>query len=179
MNLPAEQKSIEELKALHNRLLSEANEGERCITVSEKNWGAVLNLLSVMSSQQLETRAAIGHLLTKPDVETMLNQIGKSTQMQLQLMNERTEQFYQQAGNMSAKFSSAADGLVSSTEKALRTMENTTESSMREMCRRTDSELKDLIRTARRWLAALGLACIAAVLSVAALYFVVILRRLA
>ena len=179
MNSLTEKKSIEELKALHSRYLAEANEGERFFSVSEKNWSAVLNLLSVMSSQQLVIQAALGQLLTKPDVEAMLNQIHRNTQLQLQSMSDRTEQFSQQAGSMSARFSSAADGLVTSTEKALRTMENTTESSLREMCRRTDSELKALVCTARRWLAALGLACIAAVLSVAALYFVVILRRLA
>ena len=179
MNSLTEKKSIEELKALHSRYLAEANEGERFFSVSEKNWSAVLNLLSEMCSQQLVILAALGQLLTKPDVQEMLDQISRNTQTQLQLLRDRTDQFSQQAGSMNAKFSSAADGLVSDTEKALRLIENSTERSMRDMCSRTDSELKNLIRTARRWLVALGLACIAAVLSVAALYFVVILRRLA
>ena len=116
MNSTSEKKySLTELKQMNSRDLSAASEGERHITLTDRNWTAVLNLLARLGSQQLDLQTAVALLLTRPDVEELLNRIDSSTQTQLQCLNSEVESFAQQAGNLSERFSCAAEKLVSNT----------------------------------------------------------------
>ena len=180
MNSTSEKKySLAELKQMNSRDLSAASEGERHITLTDRNWTAVLNLLARLSSQQLDLQTAVALLLTKPDVEELLKQLDRNTQTQLQYLNSEVESFGQQAGSLNERFSCAAEKLVSNTEKELDSLTRSTKDSLDTMQRKTDSQLGELRRSTIRWIRMMGVVCIAAVMSLTILYAVTILRRLA
>ena len=170
--------SMDELKALNRRDLSTASEGERHITLTDRNWTAVLNLLARLSTQQLETQAALALLLTRPDVEELLKQMDRNAQAQLRSLNAEVESFGQQAGNLNGRFSSAAERLVSNTEKELTSLTRSTRDSLDSMRSETGSQIEQLRRSTIRWLRVMGVVCIAAVMSLTILYFITTLRRL-
>ena len=179
MNSGSEMKlSLAELKQMNSRDLSAASEGERHITLTDRNWMAVLNILGRVSSQQLDLQTAVALLLTRPDVEELLNRINSSTQTQLQCLNSEVESFGQQAGNLNERFSCAAEKLVSNTEKELDSLTRSTKDSLDTMQRKTDSQIEELRRSTIRWIKVMGVVCIAAVMSLTILYFVTTLRRL-
>ena len=170
--------SIDELKALNAKDLSTASEGERHITLTDRNWMAVLNILGRLCSLETNTQEALALLLTRPDVEELLNRIDRSTQTQLRSLRSDAESFGQQAGSLSERFSSDAERLVSHTETSLRTMENSTESTLREMVRETNSQISDLIGSARMWLVTLGVVSIAAIVLLTVLFGLIMLPKL-
>ena len=179
MNSGSEKKySLNELKQMNSRDLSAASEGERHITLTDRNWTAVLNLLARLGSQQLDLQTAVALLLTRPDVEELLKQLDRNTQTQLQCLNSEVESFAQQAGNLSERFSCAAEKLVSNTEKELDSLTRSTKDSLDTMQRKTDSQLEELRRSTIRWLKVMGVVCIAAVMLLTILYAIAILRRL-
>ena len=178
MNSTSERKySLDELKQMNSRDLTEAGEGERHILLTDRNWTAVLNLLARLSTQQLETQAALALLLTRPDAEELLKQIDRNVQTHLRDLNAEMEAFAQQAGNLSGRFSSAADRLAVSTERELTSLTRSTRDSLDAMQRKTESQLEALRRSTIRWLRLMGIACIAAVAALTILYAVTMLRR--
>ena len=178
MNSTSERKySLDELKQMNSRDLTEAGEGERHILLTDRNWTAVLNLLARLSAQQLETQAALALLLTRPDAEELLRRIDRNAQTRLCDLNAEMEAFAQQAGNLSGRFSSAADRLASSTERELTSLTRSTRDSLDAMQRKTESQLEALRRSTIRWLRIMGIACIAAVVALTILYAVTMLRR--
>ena len=178
MNSTSERRySLDELKQMNSRDLTEASEGERHILLTDRNWTAVLNLLARLSAQQLETQAALALLLTKPDAEELLRRIDRNAQTRLCDLNAEIEAFAQQAGNLSGRFSSAADRLAVSTEKELTSLTRSTRDSLDAMQRKTESQLEALRRSTIRWLRIMGIACIAAVAALTILYAVTMLRR--
>ena len=107
MNSKSEQKySLDELKKLNSRDLTAAGEGERHITLTDRNWTAVLRLLGRMCSTQDAILATLDVLLTRQDAEALLRQIEQTTQTQLDDLNAEADAFAQQAGNLSEKYSS-------------------------------------------------------------------------
>ena len=178
MNSTSERRySLDELKQMNSRDLTEAGEGERHILLTDRNWTAVLSLLARLSTQQLETQAALALLLTRPDAEELLKQIDRNVQTHLRDLNAEMEAFAQQAGNLSGRFSSAADRLASSTERELTSLTRSTRDSLDAMQRKTESQLEALRRSTIRWLRIMGIACIAAVAALTILYAVTMLRR--
>ena len=178
MNSTSERKySLDELKQMNSRDLTEAGEGERHILLTDRNWTAVLNLLARLSAQQLETQAGLTLLLTRPDAEELLRRIDRNAQTRLRDLNAEMEAFAQQAGNLSGRFSSAADRLASSTERELTSLTRSTRDSLDAMQRKTESQLEALRRSTIRWLRIMGIACIAAVAALTILYAVTMLRR--
>lgn len=178
MNSKSEQKySLDELKKLNSRDLTAASEGERHITLTDRNWTAVLNLLERLCTMLLQIMAALDALLTRRDVETLLRQIEQATQTQLDDLNAEADAFAQQAGNLSEWFSSAADKLASTTETELTSLTRSTRDSLDAMQRKTESQIEALCRSTIRWLRIMGIACIAAVMLLTILYAVTMLRR--
>ena len=159
--------STEELKALNAKDLSAASEGERHITLTERNWTAVLRLLSRMCSTQDTILATLAALLTRQDAEELLNQIEQTMQ-----------QFAWQAEDMNTRFSANANALVRSTESSIRSMEGSTESALREMVCKTNSQLQKLIGSARRWMTRLGIVAFLLLVVLGTICGIVILRKL-
>ena len=178
MNSTSEQKySLDELKRMNSRDLTAAGEGERHITLTDRNWTAVLNLLGRMCSTQNAILATLDTLLTRQDAETLLRQIKQAAQTQLDDLNAEADAFAQQAGNLNERFSSAADRLTASTEKELTSLTRSTRDSLDAMQRKTESQIEDLCRSTIRWLRIMGIACISAVMLLTILYAVNMLRR--
>ena len=157
----------DELKALNAKDLSAASEGERHITLTERNWTAVLRLLGRMCSTQDTILTTLDALLTRQDAEELLGNIGRT-------MN----QFGAQAQDMNARFSSNANALVRNTEKSLQSMEGSTESTLREMVGRTDSQLQKLMGSARKWMTRLGIVAFLLLVALGTICGIVMLRKL-
>lgn len=178
MNSKSEQKySLDELKKLNSRDLTAAGEGERHITLTDRNWTAVLRLLGRMCSTQDAILATLDVLLTRQDAEALLRQIEQTTQTQLDDLNAEADAFAQQAGNLSERFSSAADRITVSTEKELTSLTRSTRDSLDAMQRNTESQIESLCRSTVRWLRIMGIACIAALMLLTILYAAIMLRR--
>ena len=169
---------MDELKALNAKDLSAASACETRVTLTEKNWSAVVSLLTRLCSVLDMILATLATLLTKPDAEELLGQIERSTQMQLCQWNQTTEQFAQQAEAMSERFASDANALVLSTEKSLRSMENSTENELREMARKTSTQLDELIDSAKKWMTLLGIVSLLLLVLLGTIFGIVMLRKL-
>ena len=178
MNSKSEQKySLDELKKLNSRDLTAASEGERHITLTDRNWTAVLNLLERLCTMLLQIMAALDTLLTRQDAEALLRQIEQATQTQLDDLNAEADAFAKQVGNLSERFSSVADRITVSTEKELTSLTRSTRDSLDAMQRKTESQIEALCRSTVRWLRIMGIACISAVMLLTILYAVTMLRR--
>ena len=159
--------STEELKALNAKDLSAASEGERHITLTERNWTAVLRLLSRMCSTQDTILTTLDALLTRRDAEELLGNIERTMDL-----------FAEQAEDMNTRFSASANTLVRNTEKSLQSMESSTESTLREMVGRTDSQLQELMDSARRWITRLGITSLLLLVALGTVCGIVMLRKL-
>ena len=73
--------TMDELKNMNRRDLTAAGECETRVTLTEKNWSAVVSLLTRLCSVLDMILAMLSTLLTKPDAEELLAQIERSTQM--------------------------------------------------------------------------------------------------
>ena len=79
--------------------------------VTEKNWSAMLEMQDRLFRQQMQLDTDLKTLLTREDAQTALNE-----------MQESTEKFEKQAGNLNARYSSACKELTDSTQKAVTTI---------------------------------------------------------
>ena len=170
--------TMDELKARNRRDLTAAGECETRVTLTEKNWSAVVSLLTRLCSVLDTILATLATLLTRPDAEALLGQIERSTQMQLRQLDQTAEQFARQAETMSERFASDANALVQSTEKSLRSMENSTENELREMARKTSTQLGELIDSAKKWICLLGAASFLLLVLMGTIFGIVMLRKL-
>ena len=168
MNSTSEQKySLDELKRMNSRDLTAAGEGERHITLTDRNWTAVLRLLGRMCSTQDAILATLDVLLTRKDATELLGSI-----------EQAMDQFAEQAEDMNTRFRANATALVRSTEKSLQSMEGSTESTLREMARKTDAQLQELMDSARRWMTRLGIVAFLLLMSLVAIFGIFKLRKL-
>jgi len=168
MNSTSEQKySPDELKKMNSRDLTTAGEGERHITLTDRNWTAVLRLLGRMCSTQDAILTTLDTLLTRQDAEALLRQI-----------EQTMDQFAEQAEDMNTQFCANASALVRSTEKSLQSMESSTESTLREMVRKTDAQLQELMGSARRWMMRLGIVAFLLLVALGTIFGIVMLRKL-
>ena len=170
--------SMDELKAMNRRDLTAASECETRVTLTEKNWSAVVSLLERLCTMLLQIMALLETLLTRPDAENLLGQIERSTQMQLCQWNQTTEQFAQQAEAMSERFASDANALVQSTEKSLHSMSGSTEKTLREMTNETRAQINELVDSARSWLTLLGIVSLLLLLVLGIIFGIVMLKKL-
>ena len=169
--------TLEELKTMNAADMKDACQAERFITVSDRNWTAVLNLLSRSCSIQEAVIKSLSGLMTRPDAERYLEEMSRRNQAQLLDMRSEIDCFTQQAGRMSESFSSGADRLITNTEKSLKSMESSTESELRDMTMSTEKDLKETVTTARKWITATAIVCMGAILLLAALFGWAMLRK--
>ena len=149
MNFRPEQKlSSEELKRRNGADLMMAMDTDRQVTLTEKNWMAVINILRSILEAQGKTDKHLDTLLTQADAEKHLN-----TLVQL------TAQFNTQAGNTSERFSSDCEKLVSATQRNLDSITKSTERNLSNMTEHYRYELSDLVKSARRRLVNSSVLC--------------------
>lgn len=170
--------TMDELKNMNRRDLTAAGECETRVTLTEKNWSAVVSLLTRLCSVLDMILATLATLLTKPDADALLSQIEHSTQTQLRQLDQTVEQFARQAEAMNERFASDANALVQSTEKSLRSMENSTENELREMARKTSTQLDELIDSAKKWMTLLGIVSLLLLVLLGTIFGIVMLRKL-
>ena len=103
-----QRKSPEELQALHRRSMSEAQQLETSVMVTERNWKAMLEMQDRLFRQQMQLNADLKMLLTKQDAQESL------TEMQLS-----AAEFERQAGGLNARYSSACKELTDTTQKSM------------------------------------------------------------
>ena len=149
MNFRPEQKlSPEELKRRNSADLMMAMDTDRQVTLTEKNWTAVISILRSILAAQDKTDKHLDTLLTQADAEKHLN-----TLVQL------TAQFNTQAGNVSERFSSDCEELVRDTQRSLDSITKTTELNLSNMTDHYRYELSDLVKSARRRLVTSSVLC--------------------
>ena len=120
--------TVEELTAQHRKSLDEARRLEPAVMVTERNWSALLKMQHDLFQQQMQLDADLKTLLTREDAQTALNE-----------MQESTEKFEKQAGNLNEKYSSGCKALTESTKIALT-----------ETLNDTKKQLSDTVQEARK-----------------------------
>lgn len=111
--------STEELKALNRKDESTALSAVPVVTVTEKNWKALLSLVSRLWERQEVTEELLRELMTYSDAENLLSAIDESSQEQLSRLQSEIEEFAKQAGNMNESFSRSTNSLVQKSENSI------------------------------------------------------------
>lgn len=149
MNFRPEQKlSPEELKRRNSTDLMMAMDTDRQVTLTEKNWTAVINILRNILEAQGKTDKHLDTLLTQTEAEKHLN-----------TLTQLTEQFNARAGKTSERFSSDCEKLVNATQRSLDSITKSTEGNLSNMMNHCRYELSDLVQSARRRLVTSSVLC--------------------
>ena len=123
-----QRKSPEELQALHRRSMSEAQQLEPSVMVTERNWKALLEMQDRLFRQQMQLDTDLKTLLTKQEAQEAL------TEMQMSAAG-----FAEQAGSLNEKYSSGCKALTE-------TMKNV----LTEILNNTKKQLSDTVQEARK-----------------------------
>ena len=91
--------------------MSEAQQLETSVMVTEKNWKAMLEMQDRLFRQQMQLNADLKMLLTKTEAQESLS-----------AMRMSATEFERQAGSLSARYSSSCKELSESTKTALNTV---------------------------------------------------------
>ena len=102
--------------------MSEVQQLEPSVMVTERNWNAMLKMQHDLFQQQMQLDADLKTLLTREDAQTALNE-----------MQESTEKFEKQAGSLNEKYSSGCKALTETTKNALTTILNDTKNQLSDM----------------------------------------------
>ena len=102
--------------------MSEVQQLETSVMVTERNWNAMLKMQHNLFQQQMQLDADLKTLLTREDAQTALNE-----------MQESTEKFERQAGSLNEKYSSGCKALTETTKNALTTILNDTKNQLSDM----------------------------------------------
>ena len=108
--------------------MSEVQQLETSVIVTERNWSAMLEMQDRLFLQQMQLDTDLKTLRTREDAQTALNE-----------MQESTEKFEKQAGSLNEKYSSGCKALTETTKNALTTILNDTE-----------NQLSDTVQEARK-----------------------------
>ena len=112
--------------------MSEAQQLETSVMVTERNWSALLEMQDRLFRQQMQLDADLKTLLTREDAQTALNE-----------MQESTEKFEKQAGSLNEKYSSGCKALTENTKLSLTAILNDTKNQLSD----TVQEARKKIRT--------------------------------
>ena len=138
----------------HKKLMDEAQRLEPSVIVTERNWNAMLKMQHDLFQQQMQLDADLKTLLTREDAQTALNE-----------MQESTEKFEKQAGNLNETYSSSC-----------KTLTETTKNALTEILDDTKKQLSDTVQEARKkirlcaWISAAAVICCAALCALAVLW---------
>ena len=102
--------------------MSEVQQLETSVMVTERNWKAMLEMQDRLFRQQMQLNADLKMLLTKREAQEAL------TAMQMS-----AENFEKQAGSLNEKYSSGCKTLTESTKNALTTILNDTKNQLSDM----------------------------------------------
>ena len=134
--------------------MSEVQQLETSVMVTERNWSAMLEMQDRLFRQQMELDADLKTLLTREDAQTALNE-----------MQESTEKFEKQAGSLNEKYSSGCKALTETTKNALTTILNDTKKQLSN----TVQETRKKIRTCA-WISITAVILCAALCALAVLW---------
>ena len=143
-----------EMLTQHKKLMDEAQRLEPSVIVTERNWNAMLKMQHDLFQQQMQLDADLKTLLTREDAQTALNE-----------MQESTEKFEKQAGNLNETYSSSC-----------KTLTETTKNALTEILDDTKKQLSDTVQEARKkirlcaWISAAAVICCAALCALAVLW---------
>ena len=93
MNSNFERKSLDELKEQSRRQAKLAAEVVPCVTVTEKNWAALLGLQQTQIQLLAEVQATAAQLATKEELEEYLDQRVKELENCTQEMRSSAQSF--------------------------------------------------------------------------------------
>ena len=99
--------------------MSEVQQLETSVMVTERNWSALLEMQDRLFRQQMQLDANLKTLLTREDAQETL------TEMQMS-----AEEFSRQAGSLNEKYSSGCKALTETTKNALTTILNDTKNQL-------------------------------------------------
>jgi deoxyadenosine/deoxycytidine kinase len=102
--------------------MSEVQQLETSVMVTERNWSALLEMQDRLFRQQMQLDVDLKTLLTREDAQNALTE-----------MQESAEKFERQAGNLNEKYSSGCKALTESTKIALTTILNDTKNQLSDM----------------------------------------------
>ncbi len=170
--------SMDELKAMNRRDLTMASECETRVTLTEKNWSAVVSLLTRLCSMLDMILATLVTLLTRPDAEELLGRIERSTQMQLRQLHQTAEQFERQVNQMNDRYTAKTSSLLRCSEESLQKLEGSTKNTLRDMTSETRAQISELIESARKWLTRLGMTSLLLLVVLGIIFGIVLLRKL-
>ena len=138
----------------HKKLMDEAQQLETGVMVTERNWKALLEMQDRLFQQQMQLDANLKTLLTREDAQETLTE-----------MQESTEKFEKQAGNLNERYSSGCKALTETTKNALTTILNDTKNQLSN----TVQETRKKIRTCA-WISITAVILCAALCALAVLW---------
>ena len=133
--------------------MSEAQQLETSVMVTERNWSALLEMQDRLFRQQMQLDTDLKMLLTKAEAQESLIK-----------MQTSAENFEKQAGSLNEKYSSGCKALTESTKLALT-----------EILNNTKKQLSDTVQEARKKIRLCAWISITAVILCAALCSLVVL----
>ena len=111
--------------------MSEAQQLETSVMVTERNWNAMLKMQHDLFQQQMQLDADLKTLLTKQEAQTALNE-----------MQESAEKFEKQAGSLNERYSSSCKTLTESTKLALTAILNDTKKQLSNTVQETRKKIR-------------------------------------
>ena len=123
--------TTQEMLAQHKKLMDEAQRLEPSVMVTERNWSALLKMQHDLFQQQMQLDADLKTLLTREDAQTALNE-----------MQESTENFEKQAGNLNERYSSNCKALTENTKLSLTAILNDTKKQLSNTVQETRKKIR-------------------------------------
>ena len=149
-----QRKSPEELQKLHRQLMNEAKQLEPSVTVTERNWNAMLEMQDRLFRQQMQLDTDLKMLLTKAEAQESLIK-----------MQTSAENFEKQAGSLNERYSSNCKALTENTKLSLTAILNDTKKQLSN----TVQETRKKIRTCA-WISITAVILCAALCALAVLW---------
>ena len=134
--------------------MSEVQQVETSVIVTERNWSAMLEMQDRLFRQQMQLDTDLKTLLTREDAQTALNE-----------MQESTEKFEKQAGSLNERYSSNCKALTENTKLSLTAILNDTKKQLSN----TVQETRKKIRTCA-WISITAVILCAALCALAVLW---------
>lgn len=151
MSLQSEQRlSPEELRMRNSKDLMIARDTERLVTLSEKNWEAVIRLLESILNAQNTFQQFQETLLTGAAVEQHLMNLSQQSKLQQEQFRKTAKQFEIQVGNTSEQFSSASQDLTANSKAGLDLMTRKTQQQITDITNMAQREICNLVEEAKR-----------------------------
>ena len=123
--------TTQEMLTQHKKLMDEAQRLEPSVMVTERNWSALLEMQDRLFRQQMQLDTDLKTLLTREDAQTALNE-----------MQESTENFEKQAGNLNEKYSSSCKALTETTKLSLTAILNDTKKQLSNTVQETRKKIR-------------------------------------